>query len=71
VPTVGRSVGFWGKELTAMALLDDTPKLSDLDLEDYDAIMIVGGLAPMFGFRDDELPHKSGRLFRTANDRVA
>src|SRR5689334_12498967 len=28
-----------------MALLENTPGLSDLDLDDYDAIMIAGGLA--------------------------
>jgi putative intracellular protease/amidase len=37
-----------------MALLENTPELSDLDLDDYDAIMIAGGLAPMFSFRDNE-----------------
>src|SRR5690348_651587 len=36
-----------------MALLDDTPKLADLDLGEYDAIMVAGGLAPMFTFRDN------------------
>jgi predicted dinucleotide-binding enzyme len=35
-----------------MALLEDTPKLADVDPDDYDAIMIAGGLAPMFSFRD-------------------
>jgi len=37
-----------------MALLDDTPKLSDLDLDQFDAVMIAGGQAPMFSFRDNE-----------------
>src|SRR5215471_20403528 len=38
-------------ELTA--LLDDTPRVADLNLDDYDAIMVAGGLAPMFTFRDN------------------
>jgi putative intracellular protease/amidase len=46
-----------------MALLEDTPKLSDLDLEEYDAIMVAGGLAPMFTFRDNEPIHSALRHF--------
>jgi putative intracellular protease/amidase len=46
-----------------MALLDDTPKLSELDLADYDAIMIAGGLAPMFTYRDREDIHDAIRRF--------
>src|SRR5438105_6554884 len=37
-----------------MALLENTPKLADLDLDDYDAIMIAGGQSPMITFRDNE-----------------
>ena len=36
------------------ALLDDTPRLSDLDLDEFDAIMVAGGQSPMFTFRDNE-----------------
>ena len=36
------------------ALLEDTPKLADLDLDEFDAIMVAGGQAPMFTFRDHE-----------------
>jgi putative intracellular protease/amidase len=36
-----------------MALLEDTPKLADLDWESYDALMVAGGQAPMFTFRDN------------------
>jgi putative intracellular protease/amidase len=46
-----------------MALLEDTPKLSDLDLDQYDAIMIAGGLAPMFTYRDREDIHIAIRHF--------
>ena len=35
-----------------MALLDDTPKLEDLELDEYDAIMVAGGLSPMFTYRE-------------------
>jgi putative intracellular protease/amidase len=37
-----------------MALLDDTPHLSDLDVDDYDALMVAGGLSPMWTFRDNQ-----------------
>jgi putative intracellular protease/amidase len=37
-----------------MALLDDTPRLSDLDLDEFDAIMLAGGQSPMFTFRENE-----------------
>jgi putative intracellular protease/amidase len=46
-----------------MALLENTPRLTDLDLDDYDAVMIAGGLAPMFNFRDDERLHATIRHF--------
>jgi putative intracellular protease/amidase len=36
------------------ALLEDTPRLRSLDLEAFDALVVCGGLAPMFQFRDDE-----------------
>src|SRR2546422_4026458 len=40
-----------------MALLEDTPRLADVNLEDYDAIMVAGGLSPMFTFRENEDVH--------------
>jgi putative intracellular protease/amidase len=36
-----------------MALLDETPKLAELELDDYYAIMVAGGQSPMFTFRDN------------------
>jgi putative intracellular protease/amidase len=33
------------------ALLDDTPRLGDLDLDSFDAIVVCGGQSPMFTFR--------------------
>jgi len=44
-------------------LLQDTPKLADLDLDEYDAIMVAGGQAPMFSFRDNEHLHTALRHF--------
>ena len=46
-----------------MALLESTPKLSDLDLDEYDAIMIAGGLAPMFTYRERDDVHDAIRRF--------
>lgn len=33
-----------------MTLLEDTPSVSDLDVEDFDAIMVAGGQSPMFTY---------------------
>jgi putative intracellular protease/amidase len=47
------SMGFLNTpELAGM--LEDTPKLADLDLDEFDAIVVCGGAAPMFQFRDHE-----------------
>ena len=46
-----------------VALLQDTPKLADLDLGEYDAIMVAGGQAPMFSFRGNEQLHAALRGF--------
>lgn len=37
-----------------VALLENTRRLSELKLDDYDAIVVCGGQSPMFTFRDDE-----------------
>lgn len=37
-----------------LALLADTPRLDELDLDGFDAIVVCGGQAPMFQFRDNE-----------------
>jgi putative intracellular protease/amidase len=36
------------------ALVEQTPALKELDHDDYDAIVVVGGQSPMFTFRDNE-----------------
>lgn len=45
------------------ALLQDTPKLGGLDLGEFDAIMVAGGQAPMFSFRDNQDVHDALRRF--------
>ena len=47
------SLGFLTSPLTA-PLMEDTPKLTDLDWNAYEALVICGGQAPMFTFRDNE-----------------
>ena len=46
-----------------VALLEDTSRLADLNLDEYDAVMVVGGQAPMFSFRDNEDVHDALRHF--------
>ena len=53
-----------------IALLEDTPKLADLELDDYDAIMIAGGQAPMFSFRGSQPVHSALRTFYEAEKPV-
>jgi putative intracellular protease/amidase len=45
------------------ALLEDTPKLAELDLDSYDAILLAGGQAPMFSYRDNKVVHDALRHF--------
>ena len=51
-----------------MDRLVDTPKASDLDVEDYDAIYFTGGHGVLFDFRDPDLAaftarfHDTGRI---------
>lgn len=47
------SLGFLTSPATAPAL-EDTVSIADIDHEDYAAIVIAGGVAPMFTFRDNE-----------------
>jgi putative intracellular protease/amidase len=55
-----------------MALLEDTPKLAELDWASYDAIMVAGGLAPMFGFRDhDDLKRAIAYFYETEKPTAA
>ena len=54
-----------------VALLQDTPKLAGLDLDEYDAIMVAGGQAPMFSFRDNKHVHDALRRFMSPRSRPA
>lgn len=36
------------------AMVDDTPALADVDTDDFDAVFLVGGQAPMYTFRHDK-----------------
>ncbi|MDX8346971.1 type 1 glutamine amidotransferase domain-containing protein [Cognatiyoonia sp. IB215446] len=42
-----------------MALLQNTPALNDLDMDDFDAIFVVGGQGPMVTMIDDPKTHKA------------
>ena len=52
-------------------LLSDTPRLADLALDDYDAIMVAGGQSPMFTFRDNEDLKQAIRRFYEAEKPTA
>jgi putative intracellular protease/amidase len=64
------SMGFFHTpELTSK--LDDTPAISDLDLDQFDAIMVAGGQAPMLSYRDNTELHRVIRTFYEAEKPVA
>jgi putative intracellular protease/amidase len=54
-----------------VALLEDTPKLSTLDYNSYDALVVCGGQSPMFTFRDNTDLHDAIRAFYEAEKPVA
>lgn len=54
-----------------MSKLDETPALTDLDLDRFDALMVAGGQAPMFGYRDNQDLHHVIRKFYEAEKPVA
>ena len=47
------SMGFLNTPELA-GLLEETPKLADLDLDEFDALVVCGGNAPMFQFRQND-----------------
>jgi putative intracellular protease/amidase len=47
------SMGFLNTPKLA-TMLEETNKLSELDLDEFDAIVVCGGQSPMFTFRDNE-----------------
>lgn len=56
---------------THAALLRDTPRLADLDLDSFDALFLVGGQAPMYTFRDDAGVHAAVARFFEAGKPTA
>jgi putative intracellular protease/amidase len=60
------SLGFLESELTK-PLLENTPKLSDLNLSTFDAIVVCGGQSPMFTYRDNADLQKAIRTFYESN----
>lgn len=46
-----------------MSLLENTPRLDDLDLLRYDALLVCGGQSPMFTFADDATLQGAVRTF--------
>ena len=54
-----------------VALLENTPKLSTLDYNSYDALVICGGQSPMFTFRKNADLHGAIRSFYEAEKPVA
>jgi putative intracellular protease/amidase len=60
------SLGFLTSPLTA-PLLENTPKLTDLDWSKYDALVVCGGQAPMFSYRDNGNVHDAIRTFYESN----
>jgi putative intracellular protease/amidase len=64
------SMGFLNtREL--VALLENTPKLADLDLDEFAALVVCGGLAPMFQFRENEELKKAIAAFYEAEKPTA
>lgn len=50
-----------------MQLIEDTPSLTDVNYDDYDALVVVGGQSPMFTFRDHPELLNALRTFYEAN----
>ena len=64
------SMGFFNTP-ELMSKLDHTPTVGDLDLDQFDAIMVAGGQAPMFSYRDNQELHRVIRTFYEAEKPVA
>ena len=54
-----------------MELLENTPRIADLDLGEFDAIMVAGGQSPMFTFRENEDLKQAIRRFYEAEKPTA
>jgi putative intracellular protease/amidase len=60
------SLGFLESPLT-QPFLENTPRLGDLDLGRFDALVVCGGQSPMFTFRDNADLHNAIRTFYESN----
>lgn len=60
-----RSLGFLSSP-DCMAQLESTPKLAELDLDAFDAIVVCGGLSPMFTFAENHDIQNAIRKFYEA-----
>jgi putative intracellular protease/amidase len=49
-----------------MALLENTPALPELDMSGFDALLLVGGMGPMYTFVDNPDVHAAVRSFYEA-----
>ncbi len=49
-----------------MALLEDVPALSEIDINDFDAVFLVGGEGPMYTFVNNPVVHALVREFYEA-----
>jgi putative intracellular protease/amidase len=54
-----------------VAKLQDTPTITALDPRQFDAILVAGGQAPMFTYREDRRLHDAIRAFYEAEKPVA
>lgn len=64
------SLGFLTSPLTA-PLMENTPKLSDLDWSEFDALVVCGGQSPMFTFRENLDLQRALRTFYESKRVVA
>lgn len=64
------SLGFLESPLTK-PILAQTPKLGDLDLATFDAIVVCGGQSPMFTFRDNQALQTAIAYFHDAKKLTA
>lgn len=64
------SAGFLAMPHTR-SLIENTPKLADVNPADYDAVFLVGGQAPMFTFYDNDALHQFVAKFYEAGKIVA
>lgn len=64
------SLGF-KKSPSHAALIENTAKLSDVDLDDFDAVFLVGGQSPMITFRHNSEVHVAVAKFYEAGKPTA